>query len=170
MLSMVILRIGSPVKWFATVAFIAEESSEDLVGASRLAKAMRSEFGFSDRTVTYVGGISNDFGLSDIDDLVDQCSQSGQAGPSRIPVVFADVDLAPLEELNTQEKFLQQSKNYPSQAAKTLLKELFELNPPTVLDPGHSTNSLSADEKKQFVSAVVLKVSLASHVLLEELL
>ena len=44
-----ILPVGSPVK---CVKFNEDESSEKMVGASRLTKVLRSDFGLSDRTVT----------------------------------------------------------------------------------------------------------------------
>ena len=47
---------------------------------------------------------------------------------------------------------------------------IFERRPPTVLDPGHTTISLSADQMIEFAKAVVLEVILATCGLLEELL
>ena len=45
---------------------------------------MRSDFGYSDRTVASVGGVSADIGLSNSDAMVGQGSPSGQVGPSGI--------------------------------------------------------------------------------------
>ena len=59
---------------------------------------------------------------------------------------------------------------YPSQSAKSLLKDFFELNPPTHLDPSHQTTSFSADQMIQFARAVRLEVSLASYGMLEDML
>ena len=64
----------------------------------------------------------------------------------------------------------EKSRYYPSQSAKRLLKEFFELNPPTHLDPSHPTTSFSADQMIQFARAVGLEVSLASYGMLENLL
>ena len=64
----------------------------------------------------------------------------------------------------------EKSKYYPSQSAKSLLKDFFELNPPTHLDPSHPTTSFSADQMIQFARAVGLEVSLASYGMLEDLL
>ena len=64
----------------------------------------------------------------------------------------------------------EKSRYYPSQSAKSLLKEFFELNPPTHLGPSHPTTSFSADQMIQFARAVGLEVSLASYGLLEDLL
>ena len=64
----------------------------------------------------------------------------------------------------------EKSRFYPSQSTKSLLKDFFELNPPTHLDPSHPTNSFSADQMIQFARAVVLEVSLASYGMLEDLL
>ena len=75
--------VGSPLKRVAIFVFNVGESSENLVGASRLAKVMRSNFGPSGRSVTSVGGTSTDFGLSNIDAMVGQFGPSRQAGLSR---------------------------------------------------------------------------------------
>ena len=61
------------------------------------------------------------------------------------------------------------TKYYPSQSAKTLLKDFFEHNPPTHLDATHQTTSFSADQMIQFARAVGLEVYLASFGVLEEL-
>ena len=52
---------------------------------------------------------------------------------------------------------------FPSQSAKSLLKDFFELNPPTHLDLSHPMTSFSADQMIQFARAVGPKVSLASY-------
>ena len=64
----------------------------------------------------------------------------------------------------------EKSRYYSSQSAKSLLKDFFELNPPTHLDPSHPTTSFSADQMIQFARAVGLEVSLASYGMLEDLL
>ena len=64
----------------------------------------------------------------------------------------------------------ERGRYYPSQSAKSLLKDFFELNPPTHLDPNHQTTSFSADQMIQFARAVGLEVSLASYGMLEDLL
>ena len=64
----------------------------------------------------------------------------------------------------------ERTKYYLSQSANSLLKDFFELNPPTHLDPIHPTTSFSADQLIQFVRAVGLEVSLASYSMLEDLL
>ena len=79
------------------------------------------------------------------------------------------VRMPPAESIAEQEK-VDRVKYYPSQSAKSLLKDFFELNPPTHLDPGHPTTSFSADQMIQFARAVGLEVSLASYGMLEDLL
>ena len=64
----------------------------------------------------------------------------------------------------------EKSTYYPSQSAKSLLTDSFELNPPTHLDPSHPTTSFSADQMIQFARAVGLEDSLASYGMLEVLL
>ena len=62
------------------------------------------------------------------------------------------------------------SRYCPSQSAKSLLKGVFELNPPTHLDPSHPTTSFSADQMIQSARDVGLEVSLVSYGMLEDLL
>ena len=83
-------------------------------------------------------------------------------GMVRVPQVESIVE----EERVGAEK----SRYYPSQSAKSLLKDFFELNPPTHLDPSHLTTSFSADQMIQFARAVGLEASLASDGMLEDLL
>ena len=64
----------------------------------------------------------------------------------------------------------EKNRHYPSQSAKSLLKDFLELNLPTHLDPSHPTTSFSADQMIQFARAVGLEVSLASYGMLEDLL
>ena len=118
--------VESPVKPAANVTFIVDESSEELVGAARLMKVTRSDFGRGDKTVTSIGGVSTDFELSETDAMVSQSSAAGQAETSRVPVGFARVDIPPLEELTARQRFSQRSWFYPSQSARTLLNDFFE--------------------------------------------
>ena len=83
-------------------------------------------------------------------------------GMVRVPQVESIVE----EERVGAEK----SRYYPSQCAKSLLKDFFELHRPTHLDPSHPTTSFSADQMIQFARAVGLEVSLASYGMLEDLL
>ena len=75
-----------------------------------------------------------------------------------------------------QEMFRQEKKKgersgyYPSQSAKSFLKDYFEYNPPTQLDPSHPTTSFSVDQMIQFARAVGIVVPLDSYSMLEELL
>ena len=86
----------------------------------------------------------------------------GGEGMVRIPLV---------DEMSGQEVVLKKrTRYYPSQLAKSLLKDCFELNPPTHLDPSHPTTSFSADQMIQFARAVGLEVSLASYNMIEDML
>ena len=64
----------------------------------------------------------------------------------------------------------EKSRYCPSQSAKSLLEDFFELNPPTHLDPSHPATSFSVDQMIQFARAKGLEVSLASYGTLEDLL
>ena len=83
-------------------------------------------------------------------------------GMVRVPTV---------ESIAEQEKLVGgKDRYYPSQSAKTLLKDFFELNPPKHLDSSNPTTSFSSDQMIQFARAVGLEVSLASYRMLEDLL
>ena len=62
------------------------------------------------------------------------------------------------------------SKYYPSESARTLLKECFADNPPMQLDPHQQVTGMSSDQMIQFARAVGLEVSLATFGLLEDVL
>ena len=64
----------------------------------------------------------------------------------------------------------QRTKFYLSLSAESLLKDCFEQNSPTHLDPSYPTTSFSANQMIQFARAVRLEVSLASFSLLEDLM
>ena len=60
------------------------------------------------------------------------------------------------------------SKYYPSESARTLLKECFADNPPVQLDPHQQVTGMSSDQMIQFARAVDLEVSLANFGMLED--
>ena len=62
------------------------------------------------------------------------------------------------------------SKYYPSESARTLLKECFSDNPPVQLDPHQQLTGMSSDQMIQFVRAIGLEVSLATFGMLEDVL
>ena len=59
------------------------------------------------------------------------------------------------------------SKYYPSESARTLLKECFADNPPVQLDPRQQVTDMSSDQIIQFARAVGFEVSLATFGMLE---
>ena len=62
------------------------------------------------------------------------------------------------------------SKYYPSESARTLLKDCFADNPPVQLDPHQQLTGLSSDQMIQFARAIGLGVSLATFGMLEDVL
>ena len=60
------------------------------------------------------------------------------------------------------------AKYYPSESARTLLKECFADNPPVQLDPHQQVTGMSSDQMIQFARAVGLEVSLATFGMLED--
>ena len=62
------------------------------------------------------------------------------------------------------------SKYYPSESARTLLKECFADTPPVQLDPHQQVTGMSSDQMIQFARAVGLEVSLANFGMLEDVL
>ena len=78
--------------------------------------------------------------------------------------------MPPRKNLTAQTKSSPRSKHYPSQSDQTLLKDFFQLNPSTVLDPGHTTTKLNADRSIHFVRVDGLQITLASYGLIEDFL
>ena len=62
------------------------------------------------------------------------------------------------------------STNYPSESARTLLKDCFADNPPVQLDPHQQLTGMSSDQVIQFARAVGLEVSSATFGMLEDVL
>ena len=62
------------------------------------------------------------------------------------------------------------SKYYPSDSARTLLKDCFADNPPVQLDPHQQLTGMSSDQMIQFARAIGLEVSLATFGMLEDVL
>ena len=62
------------------------------------------------------------------------------------------------------------SKYYPSESARTLLKDCFADNPPVQLDPHQQLTGMSSDQMIQFARAVGLEFSLATFGLLQDVL
>ena len=62
------------------------------------------------------------------------------------------------------------SKYYPSEPARTLLKDCFADNPPVQLDPHQQLTVLSSDQMVQFARAIGLEVSLATFGMSEDVL
>ena len=62
------------------------------------------------------------------------------------------------------------SKYYPSESARTLLKECFADNPPVQLDPHQQVIGMSSDQMSQFARAIGFEVSLATFGMLEDVL
>ena len=62
------------------------------------------------------------------------------------------------------------SKYYPSESARTLLKECFADNPPVQLDPHQQLTGMSPDQMIQFARAIGLENSSATFGMLEDVL
>ena len=62
------------------------------------------------------------------------------------------------------------SKCFPSESARTLLKECFADNPPVPLDPHQQLTGMSSDQMIQFARAIGLEVLLATFGMLEDVL
>ena len=62
------------------------------------------------------------------------------------------------------------SKYYPSESARTLLKECFADNPPVQLDPHQQLTGMSSDQMIKFARAIGLEVSLATFGMLKAVL
>ena len=121
------------------------------------------------------GGIAgSDFtsgGFSTLESIVKKRADERDGGLFELSSGGGMVCVPGVESIVEEERVgTEKSKYYPSQSAKSLLKDFFELNPPTHLDPSHPTTSFSADQMIQFARAVGLEVFLASYGMLEDLL
>ena len=112
-----------PLCSVANVAFDVSESSEKLLGTSRQTKVRMSDFGHSDGTVTSVGGVSTNIGLSNLDPMAEQCTATARVRPSGVLVGLVDVEMLLHEQLTAQEKFSQRSRYHSSQSSKTTSKD-----------------------------------------------
>ena len=144
-------------------------------GSGEESMAFRSEIGrvnvgksclssdYTDRTLT-------EFGLSELEMMARAKAQVlgpdfhvvSSDGMVRVPTVGSSGGLPDANAVRT--------KYYPSQSAKSLLKDFFEHNPLAHLDALHQTTSFSADKMIQFARAVGLEVSITSFGMLEDLL
>ena len=133
------------------------------VGLSKKGVSGPSE-GVSESFVTSVG-------FSTLEGIAQRKADEGIVGTNMGGEGEGMVRVPPLDEMFGQQAVAKEkTRYYPSQSAKTLLKECFEMNPPIHLDPSHPTTSFSADQMIQFARAVGLEVSLASYSMLEDLL
>ena len=121
------------------------------------------------------GGVEgSDFasgGFSTLDAIAEKRADERDGGLFELASGDGMVRVPRVESIVEEERVgAEKIRYYPSQSAKSLLKDFFELNPPTHLDPSHPTTSFKADQMIQFARAVRLEVSLASYGMLEDLL
>ena len=76
--------------------------------------------------MTSVGGVATVIGLSEFNAVIGQYATDGQVGPSRLAVGGVIIEMPSREQLTAQKRFPHRSKFYPSQSAKTLLKNFSE--------------------------------------------
>ena len=110
--------------------------------------------------------MTTEIGLSEVDAMFGQRTSTGRVGMPLFNGTSFCFELPPREELSVHGNLPQRSKYCLNQSAKTLLNDFFELNHPIVLDHGHTTTSLSAEQIIQFARAVGLELTLASYGLL----
>ena len=149
----------SPLKRSVGVAFVINEEEQLMCEVNQSGIKRRSNDGEGSRMMVSTGGLTNETRLPEIDEMV---GRGPSTGPANAPV-FGEpslrIELPPREKLVSREKFSKRNKYNPSQSAKTLLKVFFELNSPTILDPGHTT-SFSANQINQFGRVVGLEITL----------
>ena len=94
-------------------------------------------------------------GFSTLDAIAKKRADERDGGLFELSSVDGMVRVPQVESIVEQGRFgREKSRYYPSQSGKSLLKDFFELNPPTHLDPSHPTTSCSADQMIQFTRAV----------------
>ena len=140
-------------------------------GSDEESMAFRSEIGRVNSGKSCLSSACADtkvteFGLSELETIarakVQELGPTSHAvssdGMVRVPTMGSFAGLPDANAIRT--------KYYPSQSAKSFLKEFFEHKLPTLLDATHQTISFSADQMIQFARAVGLEVSLASFEML----
>ena len=115
-------------------------------------------------------GTMTEFRLSEVDAMVGQGTSVGCLGAPTLVEAALGFGSPPGRKLVSAEKCFRRSKYYPSQSAKTMLKDFFNLHSRKTLNPGHTTTSLSADQMIQFSRAFVVEVILSWNGLLEDFL
>ena len=161
----------SSLKRSAGVPFVIIEEEELFCEVAESGKrGKKSNDGDGSKMATSTGGLTTEIGLSQIDDMVRQGPSSSHFRVLVFEGSFVECELPPREQVFSREDFPAGSKYYGSHSAKTLLKDFTELNLSTVLDFGHTTTSLSADQRVQFACAVGSEVTQASYRLPEDLL
>ena len=133
------------VKRVSNVAFGIDKNSEGLVGSVRPVKSRKLDLRIKWEALTSAGGMTGDFGLSEVDAMLGTHASVRPTGSSRFPAESSKVKRPTREELTAQENFSQHLRFYPSQSAKTLLKDFFEVKPSTISNLEHTTISLCAD-------------------------
>ena len=116
------------------------------MGNSCVRREKKSNSGEDTRLATSTGGLTTDHGLPDMDAMVGQGTFTGRVGMLLCSDTFLGFEAPLREKLSAHGSLPQRCRYYPSQSAKTLLKDFFDSNPPTVLDPGQTTTRLSADQ------------------------
>ena len=109
-----------------------------------------------------------DYGTSEIESIARRSVGSLSGGR-----VFeaAELDLPDVSGATVQPGLgAGRSNYYPSQSARTLLKECLADNPPVQLDPHQQLTGMSSDQMIQFAGAVGLEVSSATFGMLEDVL
>ena len=154
---------GSQFERSAGVSIVINEEEVIMCEVNWSGKKKKSNNGGRGRFATSTGGLMTEVQVSEMDEII-------SLGPSTsrfiVPLfgwVSLGAGLRRREEVVAHGKFFTHKKNYPSHAAKTFLKDFFDLNPHTVLDLGHTTTSLSADQMIQFAQAVGVEDTLASY-------
>ena len=161
----------SPLKRSAGVAFVISEKEEFVGELAQSGKRKRNTNDGDGGTIaTSTGGLTTEIGLSELDEMIRQGPSTILASDPTFGKTSLGVELPPREKLVGITKICQRSKFDPGQSAETLLKNCFELNPPTVVDPKHITTSLSVNQMIQFAPSVGLEKALASCGLSEDLL
>ena len=167
--SLNVTPVGLPSKRTFKVFFTVHEATGDILHSAQHTKFSGRDLRNSSKTATSAGGVTTVTWLTEIDSRTGRFT-AGKTGPYGLSAGNVHIEVPPREELVVQEKSSQRTKYIPSQSAKTLLKDFVELNPPNMLDPGHTTASLSAYQMIQYARAVWLEVTLGSYGLLEDFL
>ena len=123
------------LKHCAVVVFVIIKEVEFLCEISQSGKRRKSNDIEGSRIATSICGLTAQIGISVINEIVGQGPSTSCANACLIRETSLGVELLLPEDVVGIANVCQRSNRHPSHSTKTVMKDFFELNPQTVLEP-----------------------------------